>query len=289
MAAITCTQLGGYDEDYEDDSWRVVLKYSIRNAVPAGLLTSEDVAIEALLLTSPSEYKGLYRTRYRLIKRPSASGISYEGEVTYTSKKPENLVGSVISLRGRTERVKRMYAPTIGGVGNIPHAALLGAVNLDEKGDPQGLDQPIPTGELNIQVRVAPNLIRLQDAWSWNVIQTTVNSAAWGIFPAGSVQFIDYSFTSGDQQKDQADFTFAVAPPESFTFPTFDPSTINKEGHDYMSVGFRKYYDPTNKFIGSRLEYVAIHRPFIRIPFDGAFKYTASNLDIITVAMVTNF
>jgi hypothetical protein len=300
--AVVCEQYGGYEESYTDGQWQITLKYNIRGVLPSGPpdnLSSEDVAVNLLLVNSPSTYNTLYRTSYRLVKMPSVSGMFFQGEVTYSSSKLEQWIGSVIIFRGRTERVKRMYAPVVDARGDIGSeftaSVLNGAVNVDEHGVPQGMDVPIPVGEMTIQVRVPKNTVTIQNCFSWYGLQTLCNSDNWGAFAPGDVQFLDFSFQSGTGQNDQVEFMFSLAPTEQFTdadIPIVGTTPLVKRGHDYLSIGWRQYFNPDAKFLGSRIEYVSVHRPFRHLPFTGAFRYAGGSggglIDIITLAMVSN-
>lgn len=294
MSVICCKAYGDYEEEYTDDGWKVTRKYSIRNAIAHDGLTTEDVAVAALMAqvygvpgtTDPIDLPptGLFLSSYRLKKLDSVSGVSYQAEVSYSSQKVKALIGSVISIRGATERVKRFYAPVIAVAGLASEAVLNGAVNVDEHGAPQGMDVVIPKSEMTIQVRLPANSVTLTNLVAWDGLQTKVNSLQWGAFGPGQAQFLEYSFSSGDGQKDQVEMHFSIAPTETFVLLS---TTLTKLGHDYLSIGWRKYYSAGDKFIGARIEYAAIHRPYTYTDFTHAFQYS-TGLDLIDVAMVAN-
>lgn len=279
--SVVCERVGSFRKEVTADGIEASLAYTIRG--PASRAAAE----EALLGVVAQTVEGFYLSRY-VLQEPTSSNLRvWTAEVVYSSVKPKSLVGFAVSFRGRSQLIKRLYAPVVSFVGDIDPATMSGAMNIDESGIPQGADVPDSTTELIISATLEKGSITMGNVATWVNQQGKVNSNAMGVYAPGMLRFENFAFTAGNQQKDTVEFSFLIARP---VVVSFNGDDITKAGHDFLNVVTRKWYDATNNFMGAKVLGISVHRPLEWTDFSGIFRYGPDpGADLLTAAVFTAF
>lgn len=290
MAAV-CEMVGQYEKEIDivDGTVTIVARYNIKLATGVDTAAVRVDAENAFTAVLPVVIDGIYHlSSYRIYETGVRATQLIKGEARWSTVKPKFLIGASITFRGASRPITTLYAPYVQHIGSVNPQIFAGALNLDESGIPQGIEIAEGLTEMNLAITMQRGIITMANVNTWLAVQNHVNSATWGVFPTGCIQFKTFSLVEASGQKSVAEFQFIGAPPEMVSF---GGQSMVKEGHDFLQVITRKVYHKTDNVVGAKTIGLSVHRPWPRVNFVGAFKVGAggSLTDLITAAMVTNF
>lgn len=268
MTAVTCEALGSRRLEVRDGQRVVKQRWHVKNAADSSAAES------ALLAAVPYSVGSLKRTSYSLeeqrTKHPDAF---YVAEVEWTSSNVPVQAGEMrIRVQGGTATQKRMFdIQTIEVQGDITSADLKGAINVVD-GQPEGVDEIVPSTLLVIERGLAAGTITFAYIEALVNLQGHVNNAIWNSFAIGTAKFLSFDTTQSSNDVDRISYTFGLEQNVT-SLVVGDYTFASKDGWDYLSVGTVSVTDPINNVKIPKARWAAIHRTAPRSNFTTALGF----------------
>jgi hypothetical protein len=240
--------------------------------------TDDDAEAEAALLAAtPSDYRDLLRTEYKveeqqlglwkgtvtysplnLQQREPADLGSTEGEVSYAT-------GSGTAKRLHSLETVNRYRDTSGDWFPVEPPDFKGLIGVQKDGV-EGVEIGVPAPTYRETHVFTPASLTLAYRRTVSRMAYTVNEEAFKGFEAGEALFIGAEFTQRDSEKIIGVYSFAISENET-ALTVGDITGIEKDGHDYLWVLYGDAEDETAEYIVKKPIAAYVERVYRRTDF----------------------